>query len=228
MDFASGHGGLTQRVVIGKGVAVTIVAIDGVDGTGKSTLAAALVSSIRDAILVPEFSSDAMGRFLSEQVSTKPHFIAESELAQSLLFLAEYVERCELIARTPESSSRGVVFLERGWLSKYSYQVNVLERRYSHERSSRLVLEILNMIAKPDFTILLTASESALRRRLRGREVVVDANHVDFLKRSELLMLRAIEEGFDAFVIDTSSLSAKEVADAAERYVRSVVHKECA
>ncbi len=108
---------------------MTVVAIDGVDGSGKSTLAAALASRIQDAVVVPEFSSGELGAFLSAQVRTRPHFIAESELAQSLLFLAEYADRVDHLSRRIARSPREISILERGWLSKYSYQVSVLQRR---------------------------------------------------------------------------------------------------
>lgn len=201
---------------------MTVVAIDGIDGSGKSTLATALASRIRDAVLVPEFSSGELGAFLSAQVRTRPHFIAESELAQSLLFLAEYADRVDHLMRGIARSPHDIRILERGWLSKYSYQVSVLQRRYPYEQARSVVADILSLIPSPDRTILLTASESALRQRLSARTVVIDDAYFAFLRDAERTMTEAVADGFGAFVLDTSSLSALEVADAAEDYVRSV------
>jgi hypothetical protein len=84
-----------------------------------------------------------------------------------------------------------------------------------YEQARSVVADILSLIARPDHTILLTANESALRQRLSARTVVIDDAYLAFVRDAERTMTEAVAGGFDAFVLDTSSLSALEVADLA-------------
>jgi thymidylate kinase len=198
-----------------------LISVDGVDGSGKSTLAANLQSSLIECQTVPEFSDTEMGNFLKHKVTESPHFIAQSELAQTLVFLAEHAERMNALSAESLSDSTTLQIVERGWLSKYAYQVCVLERRFSSRQSHEVVTAILSMIPSPDASILLRVDEKVLRTRIVGRTAVVDDAYFSFLRRADELMVAAVSNGYDALVIDTSDMTAEEVTTAALPFVRA-------
>jgi thymidylate kinase len=192
-----------------------LVSVDGIDGSGKSTLAANLQSSLSECRTAPEFSDTGIGNFLKSKVIESPHFIAESELAQTLAFLAEYADRMNALYGESLGDSTTLHIVERGWLSKYAYQVCVLERRFSPRESHEVVTAILSMIPKPDASILLRVNEASLRTRIAARSTVVDDAYLSFLRRADELMVAAVAHGHDALVIDTSDMTVEEVTTAA-------------
>lgn len=198
-----------------------LVSIDGIEGSGKSTLAVGLGSCIPGCLISPEFSDSEMGIFLKNQVLAAPHFISKSEMAQSLLFLSEYAERIEAISQESASAHKPLRIIERGHLSKYSYQTCVLERRFSPQQAHDLVTAILDMIPRPDATILLRVSQDTLVRRLSNRTVPVDPKFLSFLARADNLMFDAIPKYHPTLVIDTSALTPKDVVELAVPFIKS-------
>jgi thymidylate kinase len=198
---------------------LTIVSLDGIDGSGKSTLADSIRRRFPQWVVLDEFSDTEMGHFLRDQVAVAPHFIARSEVSQSLLFLSEYAERMAALAGTAPIDAANMTVVERGWLSKYSYQVCVLDRLMAHSRAHKLVADILSVIPQPDASVLLRVAEDVMVDRLRKREVQVDRAFRMFVARADALMLTAVRGGYPAFVIDTSFLTPEGVADLAIPYI---------
>jgi thymidylate kinase len=200
---------------------LAIVSLDGVDASGKSTLAETLKARTPGYGFSPEFSETIIGQFLNSQVASKPHLIARSRLAQSLLFLAEYSDHMESV-RLHEPSGT-VIIMERGWLSKYSYQVCVLEGVLGYSRAHDLVAGILSAIPQPDASILLRVSLDVMQKRLRTRGIPVHNQFLEFVQRADELMVQAVQEGYPALVVDTSDLTPGQIADIAIPYCHSVV-----
>jgi thymidylate kinase len=207
-----------------QGPNLTLISVDGVDGTGKSTLAEILGDRIPQCKLIPEFSDTELGKFLKACVSISPHFIAESELAQSLLFLAEYADRIHSADRG--RSQYPIQIVERGWLSKYAYQACVLERVMTSAQARSLVSEILRAGPQPDSAILLRASEQTIRERVHDRNIVIDSDFIGFLERADQLMLGLVDAGYPALIIDTSFRTPEEVASIAIPYIQSRMNSE--
>jgi dTMP kinase len=199
-----------------------IVSLDGVDASGKSTLAQTLKTRAPVYRFSPEFSETIIGQFLNSQVASKPHLIARSRLAQSLLFLAEYCDHMESV-RLQDSAASAVIIMERGWLSKYSYQVCVLEAVFGYSRAHDLVSGILSAMPQPDASILLRVSPEVMRKRLRTRGIPVDNDFLEFVQRADELMVKAVAEGYPALVIETGDLTPDQIADIAMPYCHSVV-----
>jgi thymidylate kinase len=201
---------------------LAIISLDGVDASGKSTLAETLKARAPEYGFSPEFSETIIGQFLKIQVASNPHLIARSRLAQSLLFLAEYCDHMES-ARLQEPAADAVIIMERGWLSKYSYQVCVLESTLGYSRAHNLVAGILSAMPQPDASVLLRVSPEVMQKRLRTRGIPVDSHFMDFVQRADELMAKAVQEGHPALVIDTSDRTPGQIADIAIPYCRSAV-----
>lgn len=143
---------------------------------------------------------------------TRLRLITESELAQTLVFLAEYVDRMNTLHNALPDDPATLQIMERGWLSKYAYQVCVLERRFSRQRSQEIVTAILSMVPTPDASILLRVNEAILRTRIAARPMISDDAYWSFLRRADELMVGAVADGYDALVIDTSNMTVEDVA----------------
>jgi dTMP kinase len=194
---------------------LSVVTLDGVDGTGKSTLLRLLSRRIPHSIGVPEFSDSEIGKFLQDQVRKAPHFIARSELAQTLLFLAEHVERIESAFGGEPVPDDALFIVERGWLSKYSYQVCVLERTLPQAQASSLVKSILDLLPVPDASILLRVNQEVMTERLAERKTTIDPQFIAFVSRADQIMYENTATDQRGLVIDTSNLTPDEVADIA-------------
>jgi len=118
------------------------ISVDGVEGTGKTTIATHLAQTL-PVELAPEFSDSVFGHALRAAVTASPHYISSSPLGQSLVFLADFLEvHASCVA--PRLDLGVSVVSDRGYLSKYAYrklfcpalwaprQHAVCSTRYSH------------------------------------------------------------------------------------------------
>jgi dTMP kinase len=158
------------------------VCVDGTEGTGKTTLTAALIEAVGgDGI--NEFSDAPFGAALREAVRKAPHFISVSPRGQSLVFLGDFLELYDSKI-APALNGGRVVITDRGWLTKYAYQKIVLQNAMSDDEADALLRHILGLIPAPDLTILLTAPLEVIRARLRARDGHCDDGRASFITRA--------------------------------------------
>jgi thymidylate kinase len=141
------------------------ISVDGVECAGKTSLCGLLQSAVRKSQLLPEFSSSPVGEYLKHTVESSPHFISRSIVGQSLLFLADYAEIAYSSVEMDDLDI-GVIFQDRGFLSKLVYQLVVLEEGMDERRARKLMFAIMDELPQPDVTILLDASMSVIESRL--------------------------------------------------------------
>lgn len=187
------------------------LSIDGVDGVGKTALSQELSRRL-DAYVVAEFSPGPVGRFLLESVQVNPHLISASEFGQSLVFLGEFWERYEELI-LPALRFESLVVTDRGYLSKAVYQQVVIGRVHGDDVARRVVEAIMEPMARPSRTVLLTADMDSLHSRVRGRGETSDAARESFWRLAQRAMQTFGPDVGHRIEIDTSSLSVSEVAD---------------
>lgn len=141
------------------------VSIDGVECAGKSTLCGRLAPILPGAHVMPEFSAGPVGEYLRESVQSSPHFISRSFVGQSLLFLADYAELAA--TRTMTGGPAEIVLQDRGFISKFVYQLLVLREDIGTLRARDLVSAIMAELPQPDVTVLLDAPIEVIEARLR-------------------------------------------------------------
>jgi thymidylate kinase len=176
---------------------MTWICIDGVEGAGKTTLVRRLQSSLSDISIVDEFSDGFCGRALRSAVEDSPHFVSQSRLAQSLFFLAEFIERVEQHHKVITDTNSVIIF-DRGPLSKLVYQVVVLEPEFGTFAAKQLVKQILSRLPKPDLTIWLKVASEAAFDRVKLR--------ADRPYGGEFQTLEALCRGFEMYAADFNSI----------------------
>lgn len=160
------------------------ISIEGTEGVGKSTLAKHLSSVFEKSIIAPEFSSSRIGEYLREAVQTSPHFISESLIEQSLLFLADFFRIYDTIV-LPNIKNNYMVISDRGYVSKYVYQFLVLSSAYKIETTREMLGSLFRLIPGPDFILYLSCSESEQIRRLIQRDGHCDAARMSFIQNAD-------------------------------------------
>lgn len=168
------------------------IAVEGIDGSGKSTVVKTLASALPGTYVTSEPSGGPIGRLIREWAlrggSVNP-------LVDALLFAADRLEHYEREIK-PHLESGDVVLCERYVESSIAYQGAAgVEIEF---------LELINSKApKPDLTIVLDVEPEEAIRRISGRHNVEKYERLDFLKRVRAIYLqRAVERGYP--VIDAS------------------------
>ncbi len=183
------------------------ICIDGTEGAGKTTLAAGLSDSL-ELIPIAEFSAAPFGLALRDAVRASPHFISTSPVGQSLVFIGDFVELFESQIE-PALEQGATVLTDRGWLTKLAYQQVVLERAMAQERASSLASSLLELVPKPDLSILLSAPSRVVRERLVERDGSCDAERLTFIERAAEVCLGIAGQSdppFACAVIDSSQV----------------------
>lgn len=158
------------------------ICVDGVEGTGKSTIARAVAESLSLEV-APEFSSAPFGLALRQAVRDSPHVISASAVGQSLVFLGDFFE-VRAATVEPQVAAGKSVISDRGYLSKYAYQQVILADVAGSARARHLLDEIFTHLPPPDLTIHLTAPLDVLRARLLLRDGFCDSAREAFLVRA--------------------------------------------
>ena len=156
------------------------LALDGMDGVGKSTVAQHLRGVVPQALVLLEFSSGEVGDFLLGLARRKPPQVSEGPLGEALLFLSDFVSTYERII-VPERERGGIVISDRGYLSKYVYQSVVLSCSYDRVAVRRALDAIFALIEPPDLTIYLPGDLEAIKSRLIIRDGGCEEERLDFL-----------------------------------------------
>ena len=149
------------------------VAIEGLDGVGKTTLVSALAEHYEgEAANTP----GPLLRPLTDQILDA---LGDNQTARCLFYAASVLSEGK---RAPKAADRGsVVIVDRYWLSTIAY---ARARGVSVDLSS---LEAV--VPVPDVTVLLTLEETERRRRLDGRNVT-DADMETFDREFRESVLR--------------------------------------
>jgi dTMP kinase len=166
------------------------ICVDGVEGVGKTTIARALARA-SGAHLAPEFSSASFGRALDGAVRVTPHFLAASEVGQSLVFLGDFYE-VHASEVAPRLAAGATVISDRGYLSKYAYQDVVLTGALGEAAAQGLLEGIFRHLPTPDLTLHLVASRSVLRERLVARDGDCDDARLAFMMRAHRAASRRV------------------------------------
>lgn len=195
---------------------MTWVSIDGLEGAGKTTLVEGLKSRLPELHILPEFSESFSGRALASAVKKKPHRISGSAVAQSLFFLAEFIEKIEE-ARHYIDNPHCMVLSDRGTFSKMVYQNVILEPIIGCERTSAILSSSLSCLPSPDSTIWLYVHPEVAKQRMeyRGDGETID---LDFMKAAADEFDRLADQ-FSVQRFDTTNRTASDLCDCILAYL---------
>ena len=183
---------------------MAFVAVEGIDGSGKSTVIGLLAEMLPRVYVTGEPSGGPIGRLIREWAlrggSIDPH-------VDALLFAADRIEhyRREI---EPKLRENFLVVTERYIESSIAYQG-------AAGVSIEFVKYINSLVPRPDLTIILDVDPEIAIARIARRGGVEKFEHVSFLRRvREIYLRRAEEEGYP--VVDASrppEAVAREVAN---------------
>ncbi|MCC6031288.1 MAG: dTMP kinase [Pyrobaculum sp.] len=183
---------------------MAFVAVEGIDGSGKSTVIGLLAEMLPRVYVTREPSGGPIGRLIREWAlrggSIDPH-------VDALLFAADRIEhyRREI---EPKLRENFLVVTERYIESSIAYQG-------AAGVSIEFVKYINSLVPRPDLTIILDVDPEIAIARIARRGGVEKFEHVSFLRRvREIYLRRAEEEGYP--VVDASrppEAVAREVAN---------------
>jgi dTMP kinase len=183
---------------------MAFVAVEGIDGSGKSTVIGLLAEMLPRVYVTKEPSGGPIGRLIREWAlrggSIDPH-------VDALLFAADRIEhyRREI---EPKLRENFLVITERYVESSIAYQG-------AAGVSIEFVKYVNSLVPRPDLTIILDVDPEIAVARIARRGGVEKFEHVSFLRRvREIYLKRAQEQGYP--VVDASrppDVVAREVAN---------------
>ncbi len=188
------------------------IVLEGIDGSGKSSLAASMARSLspRPVVLTAEPSDgwvgDAVRRASSED---------GPPLLEALLFVADRAHHTERISRWLAEGR--TVICDRYYASTLAYQSAALGddmMGWLRELNDKVII-------RPDLTLLLDLDPAAGMDRVNGRGAPSKFEELEYLKRVRDAYLRVAEE--DGFELIDASLPEEEVLARAMSMVEGVM-----
>jgi dTMP kinase len=167
---------------------MTLITIEGIDGAGKSTLAAGLAAALPDAVALREPGGVALAERI--RLVVKDPELQVGARAEALLFAAARAQVVEEAVR-PQLEAGRTVLLDRFVDSSLAYQG---AGRDLGVEAVRAINDFGTGGLVPDRTLLLRLDPAVARSRMGGRGEVVDrleAEGDDFFE--------AIAAAYDAF-----------------------------
>jgi len=189
------------------------IAVEGIDGSGKTTVIAEVAKALPRVYVTREPSGGPIGRLLKEWAlrggTADPH-------VDALLFAADRVEhyKREIEPRLREGY---IVITERYVESSIAYQG-------AAGVPIEYILYINSVVPRPHLTIILDVDPAEAVKRIKARERLEKFEDVEFLRRvREIYLARARAEGYP--VIDAGRPAgevARDVVAIIERAMASL------
>ncbi len=188
------------------------IVLEGIDGSGKSSLAASMADRLsprREVILTAEPSDgwvgDAVRRASAEE---------GAPLLEALLFVADRAHHTERVSRWLAEGK--TVICDRYYASTLAYQSAALGdgmMGWLRELNDKVVI-------RPDLTLLLDIDPAVGMDRVNGRGAASKFEELEYLKRVRDAYLRVAEE--DGFKLIDASLPEEEALAQAMKAVEGV------
>jgi thymidylate kinase len=157
-----------------------LVAFEGIDATGKSTLAPMVSKLLQSqyslkSAFVEEFPADYLGGYLSDLMAVDPllrlHDSTPTPVTQTLVLIGAHVYKYET-QLTYALASNQIVCVERYTASILAYQPVFLAPEMSRSLAEleAWISSVLSFVPPADINVLLTAEPQVIADRIRARD----------------------------------------------------------
>lgn len=196
------------------------ITFEGIDGSGKSTVAEKVVETLRsegvDAVLTCEPTKGWLGD------AVKRSYSLPIPLTEALLFQADRVAHSVEIEKWLEEGK--VVISDRYSDSSFAYQGASLEEMFkeSGEDSVAWLKQFERFYLKPDMTLLFVIEPEEGLKRIGNRGSQSKFEKLEYLKKVHAIYMKLAGEEDRIMKIDASR-SFDEVVEEALVYVRGII-----
>lgn len=194
-----------------------LITIEGIDGTGKSTVVAALGRWLAAANVKAAVQREPTSSWLGEAVR-KSHTLHVDALTHTFLFLADRAHHCD--AMRGEMAAGAVIVCDRYFDSTIAYQGAALQERMAPAgQDARAWLRALHdpWVVVPDLTLLIVDDPTRCLERVKARGKTSIFEDAAFLARVQENYRKAAAAEPGRFrVIEGGQLAQVEAACKAE------------
>jgi dTMP kinase len=197
-----------------------LITIEGIDGSGKTTLVSALRESLKD--LDPVFTREPGSTWVGEAVR-KAIADRADPVTEALLFVADHAAHLETVVRPALDAGR-LVISDRYTDSRYAYQAAMLEGRIPDPSGWLRALHDGWTIAPDRTFLLLIPVEEALERLApdRRQEHFEDGPFLEEVRRNYLALAEAEPS---RFVLVDALLPGDEIQRFVEGEIRRIARR---
>jgi dTMP kinase len=199
---------------------VALITLEGIDGTGKSTLVRSLEARLAD--LDPVFTREPTTAWIGQAVRRG---IAEEvdPVVEALLFAADHAAHIATVVKPALADGRLVVS-DRYSDSRYAYQPVVLEGRLPNPLAWLRALHD-DWTIPPDQTFLLVLAVDEALRRIKAHDRREHFEEADTLEKVQAAYLDLAEEEPARFVLVDAEKEPEEIAAFVEGAIRRTVER---
>lgn len=195
-----------------------LITLEGIDGTGKSSVSAMIESKFPDAIFTREPTRSWIGKAVKKSIDSDT-----DQLAELFLFVADHAEHIAKVIR-PALEDGKIVISDRYSDSRYAYQGATLSNKF--EDAMDWVQSIhRGWTIVPDLTILFTIDPEIAVSRCGFRGAHTKFEKIGFLKTVQGNFMRLAEREPLRFVVIDACQELEVVGREAESVIREFLGK---
>lgn len=189
------------------------LALEGIDGVGKTTQLGHLKNAFPDAVITKEPGATELGHRVRELVLGHNDFAPKSEL---FLFMADRAEHTQKVV-IPALDAGKTLISDRSLISGIAYTDDNFDLEYLAELNRFAVDNVL-----PDKAVILTIDAEGYLERIRGRgekEDNIEKRGLDYMMQTQERFIRAAEVlGIEFLKLDAKK-SETEIFDMIKEFI---------
>ncbi len=195
-----------------------LITLEGIDGTGKSSIAKMLKKSFPEAVFTREPTQSWIGKAVKRSIESDG-----DPLAELFLFVADHAEHIAKVIR-PALAEGKIVFSDRYSDSRYAYQGATLSDDFDDAVAWVQGLQ-RGWTVVPDMTILFTIDPDVAVSRCGVRGEKTKFEKLEFLKKVQDNFLRLAREEPSRFVIIDAGAELEKVGREAEMRIKDFLKR---